>query len=374
MAGKITWANGFGAEITQDVVEAKSPNPSPSYSSSKDTTKPYKESYGSSYGDSYNSRSYEPSGMKEVLGLPNLGMSCFANSVLNALYFVPQFTSYFSSLSRPAAGLASKLKTFVTQYGKQGISTSLLNQIREHSSKFPYGAQKGAYDFLLSILQTIDDTASSTVGADPGDGDSWEAKLRWYQSSGCRPLNEIFSVLLEEVRTCKKCKMSNPKYTYWRTLSLDLTPGERRSWSSSGASALSIESCLNSLLAPQEDARDAMHRCKSCGKDQIHITEKSIKHIGTALAIYLQRFHSDNPSVQVSIPEVIDMSRYLPGAGSYSLCSAVHHSGSTMGGHYTCYAKTRNGWMHLNDSSVSAAGSLKYCLSSSILFIYSKDD
>jgi len=366
MAGKITWVNGFVADITQKDSDVPSAEPSLSYPNSKDTSK-------SSNSESYESQSYVPPGRQVNFGLPNLGMSCFANSVLNSLYFVPQFYGCFLSISRPATGLASQLKLFVTQYGKQEIPQSLLSQIREHSSKFPYGAQKGAYDFLLSLLQTINETANSSCGTKPGSQASWEATLRWHQSSGCRPLNEIFSVLLEEKKTCSKCRSSTSAYTYWRTLSLDLAPGKQRASSEYQSAAFSIENCLSNFLDPQEDTREAMHRCKNCGKDQIHINVKIFKYIGSALVIYLQRFHSENPRAPVSIPEVIDMSRYLPGAGSYSLRSAIHHNGSAMAGHYTCYAKIRNDWLHLNDSSVSMAGSLKYSLNSCILFIYSKD-
>ena len=194
------------------------------------------------------------------LGLANIGNTCYMNSTLNSLYFVPQFSSYFATQPKvTSTGLVSKLRIFVSQYGESRISGSLLSDIRDHSPKFPYGSQESAYQFMLSILQTID----KEIGREPSRSSavvsSWQDELRRSLTSGCRPLREAFSVVIEEKRTCTYCRTVTSKYIYQRSLSLNLVSPRQRGF-------LSFDSCLEQFLAPKRDSEYASHRCYNAGR------------------------------------------------------------------------------------------------------------
>ena len=107
----------------------------------------------------------------------------------------------------------------------------------------------------------------------------------------------------------------------------------------------SINTCLNDFLSE----RSINTRCCICRGYKTHTIKRSLKHIGTALIIHLQRYHSANPYTEVTVPESLNMSEYLPEAGEYSLCSAILHRGTVLSGHYTCYARTSTSWMLFND-------------------------
>ena len=52
-------------------------------------------------------------GKPSIMGLRNLGLSCYMNSALNSLYFVPPFYQYFSNLPKSSTkGLASYISFF----------------------------------------------------------------------------------------------------------------------------------------------------------------------------------------------------------------------------------------------------------------------
>ena len=82
------------------------------------------------------------------------------------------------------------------------------------------------------------------------------------------------------------------------------------------------------------------------------------------LAIDLKRFNnrSQKNQIHISFPlDDLDLSKYIVGYKTeefkYELYGVCNHSGSTMGGHYTAYAKNANGkWYHFNDTSVSEVG------------------
>ena len=79
------------------------------------------------------------------------------------------------------------------------------------------------------------------------------------------------------------------------------------------------------------------------------------------LVIDIKRFNAMNRKNQklVDFPlENLNLSKYVIGYNKdsyvYDLYGVCNHSGSVMGGHYTCYVKNANQkWYHYNDTSVS---------------------
>jgi len=106
----------------------------------------------------------------------------------------------------------------------------------------------------------------------------------------------------------------------------------------------------------------------------MHTLKRSLKNLGSAIIIHFQRYHSANPNARVAVSKSLDMSRYIPGAGVYSLCSAIHHKGIVSSGHYTCYARARHGWMHFDDQRVYRISEFpRSKLDASTVFIYAQE-
>jgi len=295
----------------------------------------------------------------ETMGLQNTGLTCYFNSALNSLYFVPQFHHLFSVEEQPAdPPLLSRLKQFVRTYGQKNLTRDLLTSIRHAVPSFRHEGMGSAYEFILGLLQRVDEEVESYVEMDSvPPGEKWERELARRKLSGCQPLHDIFSVVVEETLTCSKCYNCISRYLYNRSFSIDL-----------GAS---IENCLANYLSEVKRSEPYYCTCKVCKTAEIHTIKRSLKHIGSALIIHLQRHHSSSPYTEVEVPESLDMSNYLKEAGTYWLCSAVHHSGTVESGHYTCYARTESGWMYFNDSYASLKSEVpRSSLRASTFFIY----
>lgn len=290
------------------------------------------------------------------------------NSTLNSLYFVPQFRCYFATQPKVTSmGLVSNLRAFVSQYAESRVSRSLLSDILDHSPKFSRGSQESAYLFMLSILQTIDEEMGVDGASSSAVVSSWQDKLRRCLASGCKPLREVFSVVIEEKRGCTSCGTVNSKYIYQRSLSLNLAPSRKQG-------DISFNSCLEKFLAPKRDSENALHRCDYCQRDRVHEVRKVLRHIGSALIINLQRFHYHSPETKVKMPSKLDMSTILGEHGSYSICSAINHIGSSAsGGHYTCWARSQGRWVYLNDEHATFDEITPNQLGSCTIFIYVKD-
>lgn len=312
-----------------------------------------------------------PEGRPDLMGIPNTGLSCFINSALNCLYFVPQVYHYFATMKRGGIrGLTSALAAFVTQYGKRRISTDVIAEIRKHFPSFRNENMGSAYEFFMNVLQGMDKEASelfprSSEGTEPFLR-TMQSELRKAQGSVCKQLHDIFSVIIEETLICSNCGCSSSKFTYLRSLSLNLVRDK-------STDSLSIDTCIDAYFAEQRDSEDATHFCKTCNVDRVHIHRKIIKSIGTALIIYLRRFQAVDSYAHVKVPQTLDISQFHEEAGKYSLYSMIQHTGSVSFGHYTCYAQTRNGWMSFNDSHARFEQPSKDYVNSSILFVYVQD-
>jgi len=301
-----------------------------------------------------------PDGNLHAMGLTNVGMSCFINSVLNSLYFVPQFYQYFYAVTAETT-LVTLMKKFVTKYGKEKIARPLLGEIAEHFPKFPIGAMGSAFDFLRSLLNGINEETQERP--------STSSVLHAY---GSRSFHDIFSILIEEMRKCSVCNHTTVT-SLFETPTLDFNIAQShpvRVGRDKLPSRASLPLSLDAFLSEQADSPENMHTCRNCNQDQIHINKKSIKRIGSAVVIYLQRFTSLNPQAFVTVPHTLDMSKYLKGAGSYSLCSVIHHSGDLNWGHYKCFALSAKGWMCLNDEKATFLRDPWSEISASTLFIY----
>ena len=162
----------------------------------------------------------------ESMGLANSGLTCYFNSALNSLYFVPQFHRLFFAEEQPSdPSLLSLLKQFVKNYGKRDLSIRLLASIRWEIPSFRHEGMGSAYEFILGLLQRIDEEVENYVEMDSvPPGEAWERELTRRKLSGCLPLHDIFSAVLEETLSCSGCKSLITRHLYQRSLSLDLTP------------------------------------------------------------------------------------------------------------------------------------------------------
>jgi len=297
------------------------------------------------------------------MGLQNIGMSCFMNSVLNSLYFVPQFYFYFDR-AKADTKLAYLIQKFISLYGKEAIPTELLCCIRDYFPQFRSGQMESAFEFLKSLLQGLyEETQGKSLSKPVND------------VYGLKSLHDTFTILVEEKKKCCKCKTSSSSPTEMSLLRLNIAqPRAIRVTRDTLPCHVSLEASLDAYLCEQTDSPETSCKCRECQQDQIHTSKKSIKHVGSVVIIYLQRYNTVNSRTPVTVPHVLEMSKYKEGAGTYSLCSAIQHEGNVLGGHYKCFALASNGWMCISDSHAqllpkSPVNEINACT----LFIYRLD-
>lgn len=306
---------------------------------------------------------------KTVVGLRNLGNTCFMNAVLQALANLIEFTSYFKKASpfRPLQA-GSRVKTTLSRYKEENLE--LVEELRKVLCNLWKGSpnpvspdsffavvckmipsfrgfqQQDAHEFLLYLLNN--------------------AHTELLKGTPCIDkktiVTETLGGLLQSEVTCLKCKRMSKKKEDFLDLSLDLptTKNDR-------SDICCLTECLQNFIKVEELEKNEWYLCEHCKRREPTTKRFWLLQLPNVICIHLKRFRYNhynytkvNTFVRFPIKD-LDMNPYLlenPLQGPvetniYDLSGVVvHHGSGSRSGHYTSYSKRDGEWYDFNDGNV----------------------
>ncbi|TNN47358.1 Ubiquitin carboxyl-terminal hydrolase 2 [Liparis tanakae] len=297
-----------------------------------------------------------------LVGLRNLGNTCFMNSILQCLSNTPELRDYClrnvhradlnnnnncttnAALMEEFAKLTQSLWTSVNN---EAISPSdFRSQIQRFAPKFVGCNQQDAQEFLRFLLDGLHNqvnrvTVRPSVSVEDFDhlSDDEKGKRMW-------------NMYLE--REDSKVKSS----------------GE-----------VSLKDCLR--LFTKEDVLDGEERptCNRCKTRRKCTKRFSIQKFPQILVLHLKRFSDSNIrtsklSTYVNFPlkdlELREFASECSERAVYNLYAVSNHSGNALGGHYTAYCKNPalGEWYSYNDCRVSPVSSSQVRSSSNAYVLF----
>ncbi|GAB6031235.1 Ubiquitin carboxyl-terminal hydrolase 3 [Chamberlinius hualienensis] len=348
-----------------------------------------------------------------VVGLRNLGNTCFMNAVLQSLSNIQQFCKYFTQLpaldaslskngkkncdkKKPLTGedilLAEELrKTLLSlhQVSKTAISPeSLFSVIWKVVPRFRGYQQQDAHEFLRYMLDRLHTELLNILPYPNG------SSLFIGPKGKSTIVTNIFGGVLQNEVNCLVCKTESKKHDPFLDLSLDiphphvkLTGSKSKEKESPGPSC-QLQDCLNSFTEVEELAETELYYCSFCKKKQRSTKKFWIRRLPNVLCLHIKRFRWSN-YFRMKIDNYIefplrglDMSKFMlsnmhetRGNGCkctlYDLAAVIVHHGSGAGsGHYTAYATHEGSWYHFNDSTVTKTDEETVAKSKAYIFFY----
>ncbi|GAB4819385.1 hypothetical protein N2152v2_006431 [Parachlorella kessleri] len=298
------------------------------------------------------------------VGLKNIGNTCFANSLLQALLATQPLSAYLLSGQHGrgcSRGGASRGGTFcvlcdmeaLAQQAHSAGSSScsaavdtrqLLKNIRRIGKQFRFGHQEDSHELFVQLLDCMEAVLLEEAGG--------KAKFD-LRSRETTLVHHVFGGYLRNQVACLSC--GHVSKSYESSLSLVLELPHR---------APSLEAALQHFTKRERLDGDNKYRCDRC-KAYVPADKSTQFEVGpNVLQICLKRFgigrFGGKNKSHVSFPEQLDLGPFMADdcldeqPAQYSLYAVVVHQGhQTTYGHYYSLVRQGEKWFRCNDHSVT---------------------
>jgi ubiquitin C-terminal hydrolase len=354
--------------------------------------------------------------MRALVGLSNLGNTCFLNSTLQCLLSTPAFLPYFASGAyerdinprgaRTRGALAQAFGDLAKKMVMRGSDHSVerpaavKQAVAIIDNKFSGYGQHDSHEFGRVLLSALHDELNRVVTKPPyeeikdGENDSDAVKAdRWWRNHTERNQSivmECFAGQLQSSLVCQSCRRRSEAFDPFLDLSLPIPKAPRggglssalsrfslggSSSSSSGAvSRCTLLQCFDEFVREELLTGHEQVYCRACKTHRDHSKKLHVYRWPRMLVLHLKRFSYGSHTrakinTDVDFPHQLDM-RSLAGAahkqmgpGSapvYALYGVSAHMGTAAGGHYVAHAKVADAdnapFYTFNDSVVHAEG------------------
>ncbi|XP_037543191.1 ubiquitin carboxyl-terminal hydrolase 2 [Nematolebias whitei] len=329
-----------------------------------------------------------------LVGLKNLGNTCFMNSILQCLSNTPELRDYClwnvhhldqrTSCRRSAALMeefAKLIQGLWTSVNNEAISPSnFKSQIQKFAPKFVGCNQQDAQEFLRFLLDGLHNdvnraTLRPKVSVEDFDhlADDEKSRRMWnlYLEREDSKVVDLFVGQLKSSLTCTACGFRSTVFDPFWDLSIPVAQ------KSSGE--VTLKDCLK--LFTREDVLDGDERptCNRCKTRRKCTKRFSIQRFPQILVLHLKRFSDSRTSklsTYVNFPlkdlEMREFSAVSSERPVYNLYAVSNHTGNTLGGHYTAYCRNPalGEWYSYNDSRVSPMSSSQVRSSDAYVLFY----
>uniref|UniRef100_A0A8C2YYC7 Ubiquitin carboxyl-terminal hydrolase n=1 Tax=Cyclopterus lumpus TaxID=8103 RepID=A0A8C2YYC7_CYCLU len=328
-----------------------------------------------------------------LVGLKNLGNTCFMNSILQCLSNTHSLRDYCLhnahrrdlNHSRSNTALmeefAKLIQTMWTSSSSEAVSPSeFKTQIQRYAPRFVGYNQQDAQEFLRFLLDGLHNEVNRVSVRPRGSTEDFDhlpdeekGKKMWskYLEREDSKVVDVFVGQLKSSLTCSHCGFCSTVFDPFWDLSLPITK--------KGYGEVSLMDCMR--LFTKEDVLDGDEKptCYRC-KTRRRCTKKfTVQKFPKILVLHLKRFsearRTSKLSTFVNFPlKDLDLREFSSESSNavYHLYAVSNHSGTTMGGHYTAYCRSPSSgeWSTFNDSRVTPMSSSQVRSSDAYVLFY----
>ncbi|AYV83828.1 MAG: putative ubiquitin carboxyl-terminal hydrolase 2 isoform X1 [Hyperionvirus sp.] len=259
-----------------------------------------------------------------IVGLRNLGNTCYMNAALQCLRCIVPLSNY---IFQRGNGIGKDVKHPLVSSYFQFVKTmwsldngivspsDIRDQFEKYRKEFVGGSQQDAQEFTNYLLDAIHEAI---------------------KVSGVSIISELFFGKYKSTVICDRCDYNSVTYENYMFLTLPIAQNLNESMK----------------LFAQNDMlnNDNRYRCEKCKVLSNARKKMRVYSFPRVLIIYLKRF-----SNRRKIDDFMEVPLYFSRDEEerYELVGVIEHFGSVGGGHYTANGKIGGKWYAFNDSSVN---------------------
>lgn len=319
-------------------------------------------------------------------GLPNMGTTCYLNSILQIIFNDQELAQDFTKkLPIGAETIGMHFRDLIKLY-HSNCNDMVINKhfmiFNKYFSKYFEMFSSGHHDqheYLLHLLDKLHDVYAvkshfSLTGNCRGIVDEQEKiaienmritalTARFIPIADkpdiayVSPVSNNFVGQMHHRTECINCGYISHQYEVFTQLSVYIK--------NPGKTSVTLDECLHEFtgITQISDGEENMYECNSCKTKNRSRRRLTIWRLPKILCICLRRHiydgnrpHKDNRLVDA--PMELDMAPYLShplAETKYNLRSIANHEGAPHFGHCYSLINTKQGWVVVNDESITAA-------------------
>ena len=283
----------------------------------------------------------------KIIGLLNLGNTCYVNSVLQCFLYDPLFQKILIENKNVINNLLFDIISNIdlTENNEKLIVPYNLSKFLDYfiskKSWFIKFQQNDSHDFLTNFLDLLCNPQNLKLSGNDPDI-LWNIFLKNNDS----PFTDIYHGQTKTSIKCCNCNSVSVKYEEFNTINLSIN----------GINNLT-ELFINYLRKEIQDDPKNLYYCETC-KCQ-HVSEKKIAiyRLPPRLILVLKKYSKKN---NILINNFLIKEQISSEIKKYKLSGIVNHSGNLHDGHYTSNVLINNNWYYFNDHVISLQNTMKF--------------
>lgn len=298
--------------------------------------------------------------MSHITGLPNIGNTCYINSVTQCLLYLPSFKSFIET-----DDLVEKL--FDTSKYKQYVS-NLSKILPSHFEVYEQNDAHEFYTYLIDFIHEVYKVHQTIKKPDslitPYSKMQFKCHTKWFESYS--PIMDVLYTQLIRQIQCIYCNHFTINIENVSSIDINM-------------SSPNLNECINTYF---NEVNVEFWKCDHCHKvNQKPIVLQKCWHLPNTIVLCIKRFKFVNNkpmkmNTHIDVPYSIDLESHslkVYDNYMYKLSGIVNHSGTSYYGHYTCdLIESPNYLIHIDDDVKSRTKKSIQNKNCYILF-YSKD-
>ncbi|EGR34211.1 ubiquitin specific peptidase 8, putative, partial [Ichthyophthirius multifiliis] len=317
-----------------------------------------------------------------LVGLYNLGNTCYINAALQCLSNTPPLCDYFLSQLHekeinPNAFLGSNGQ-ITSQFGKLILDLwqtdqnfiepiDFINEIGQFAEQFADGTQQDSHEFLAFLLDILHEDLNRVIKKpyikekdyncekhEEYSKESWKEYLMRNKSI----IVDLFQGQTKSTLKCLVCGSVSHKFEAFQFLSVPVPANKSHN------EIINLSECIQEFTKEEYLDQNEWWYCFKCKKNRKSTKQIDLWKLPNILIIHLKRFRFDK-NIKAKIKNFVDfpiqnfdLQPYTIGRQRdqpiYDLFAISNHEGNLSSGHYTAYAKNRanQNWYLFDDCNV----------------------